>query len=114
MSVDSAVAELIATDYQKGNVLRLAEWAEKFPDCLEMIERQLGVKVLVRAIEHNQWRLMRYVLTCPRIPFNDLQMLSVSESEHPFCRKASMAILQGKPEHRLEVLQKLQGQVDVL
>jgi hypothetical protein len=113
MSVEDAVTKLIANDYSKGNVVRLNDWASQFPDHLIKIERSLENRCLMVAVESHQWRLVRYILTCDSIPFNDLQMTSITDSEHPFAMDIAQCVIQRNSKKKLSALSMLQGKVDV-
>ena len=113
MSVENAVTNLIANDYDKGNVVRLNDWANQFPDHLVKIEQNLEIRALMKAVESHQWRLVRYILTCDSIPYNDLQMTSISDSEHPLALGIAQSVIQRNSAKKLSTLSVLQGKVDV-
>jgi hypothetical protein len=113
MSVEDAVTRLIANDYNKGNVVRLNDWDLQSPGHLIKIERCLELRSLMKAVESHQWRLVRYILACDSIPYNDLQMTSITDSDHPLALDIAQAVIQKNMLKKMSILSRLQGGVDV-
>lgn len=107
MSVEVEVAKLICEDIKKGNIIRLQEWVESYPDFQRMLNEHVSFDALSYSIDTHNWRLLRFMLDHRDYPTFSDGVEQAMESEHALCSKIVTANIHRNPSRVHEVLVQL-------